>query len=219
MLPFWVGECGGSFRTRRSAPSPVLVLVRGGGAGRTGTVGTERVAIGRSQPTAQSGALTASSGLTPEPPPSFVGSCVVGVGRGQQRPVWSEAREAATSGGNQSAHQGRTTQANFGAGWRRFGRATRPPDTASDHRGNQPRCHRVAETREREFSRRTTNSRRDRDAGTHTTVHDWRLNKFAVSRHRDFPISSCSSSCSSSMASGQLIYRVNKKKFRNQKNL
>ena len=103
---------------------------------------------------ADGGALTASSGLTPEPPPSFVGSCVVGVGRGQQRPVWSEAREAATSGGNQSAHQGRTTQANFGAGWRRFGRATRPPDTASDHRGNQPRCHRVAETRERDLAGR-----------------------------------------------------------------
>ena len=29
------------------------------------------------------GALTASSGLTPEPPPSSIGSCVVGVGRGQ----------------------------------------------------------------------------------------------------------------------------------------
>ena len=32
---------------------------------------------------ADGAALTASSGLTPEPPPSSVGSCVVGVGRGQ----------------------------------------------------------------------------------------------------------------------------------------
>ena len=125
---------------------------------------------------ADGGALTASSGLTPEPPPSFVGSCVVGVGRGQQRPVWSEAREAATSGGNQSAHQGRTTQANFGAGRRRFGRASRPPALGVDTRADHPRCHRVAKSREREFSRRTTNSRRDRDAGTHTTVQNWLLN-------------------------------------------
>lgn len=125
---------------------------------------------------ADGGALTASSGLTPEPPPPSLALVSWGWGeasRGQCGRKRERRRRAAETSQPIRGELHRPT-----SGWAGDDSAAHPdrPHSASTTDGNQPRCHRVAETREREFSRRTTNSRRDRDAGTHTTVQNWLLN-------------------------------------------
>ena len=172
MLPFWEGECGGSFRTRRSAPSPALVLVRRGGLdepGRSEWKGAR--AAGASRPPHQARPC---------------GRCV-GPGRAQSghpdlsRPTLTVAQWQWRRAGTQLAANARWAAWAIEVNTRRRPTGSAGPTMAAhfdlpysasalDGNSSQPRCDRAGKSRDPDFSQRTPSSRRGRLAEPHTTV-------------------------------------------------
>ena len=127
MLPFWEGECDGSFRTRRSAPSPALVLLRRGELdepGRSDWKGAR--AAGASRPPQSGPALRAlrwpgkGPVWPPRPQPADVDSGSVAVATGGH-----SARRKCTMGsvGDRGEHAATTHRQRRAD----YGRAPRPP--------------------------------------------------------------------------------------------
>ena len=144
-----------------------------GRAGRIGTVGIERGATGRSQPTAPSGlALRALRWPRkdpvwphrPQPADGDIGPVAVATGGASDR-----RNPTMGSVGDRGKHAATTHRQ------RRFahGRAYRPSALRrrlSTATLTQPRCHRAGKSRDPDLSQRTPSSRRGRLAELHTTV-------------------------------------------------